>query len=148
MRGVFCRCRFPLVSPLPSTTSSAGASAPAPFGGFAGTMGLSDFPEPCVIGVRLAASRHGPQLHPLRAPLGSPGSRAWWFRACTGSVTARGPERLALATHPVWPSASPYSVGTPESSFAAEYPARPFPCRRFDAALAGAAARPGAGVDR
>jgi len=35
-----------------------------------------------------------------------------------------------------------------ESSFAAEYPARPFPCRRFDAALAGTAARPGAGVDR
>jgi len=39
------------------------------------------------------------------------------------------------------PSASPYSVGIPEeSSYAAEYPARPFPCQRFDAALASGSA--------
>ena len=49
----------------------------------------------------------------------------------------------------MWPSASPYSVGTPEeNTFAAEYPARPYPCRRFGAALAGNAARLGAGVGR
>src|SRR5947209_2549888 len=33
------------------------------------------------------------------------------------------------------PSASPYGVGVPEEgSYAAEYPARTFPCQRFDAA--------------
>jgi hypothetical protein len=35
------------------------------------------------------------------------------------------------------PSASPYSVGVPEDAyFAAEYPARSFPCQLFAAALA------------
>jgi hypothetical protein len=35
------------------------------------------------------------------------------------------------------PSTSPYSVGVPKAgSFAAEYPARTYPCQRFDAALA------------
>jgi hypothetical protein len=39
------------------------------------------------------------------------------------------------------PSASPYSVGIPEEdSYAAEYPARTFPCQRFDAALASGSA--------
>jgi hypothetical protein len=34
-------------------------------------------------------------------------------------------------------SASPYGVGVPEDRiFAAEYPARTFPCQRFGAALA------------
>lgn len=53
--------------------------------------------------------------------------------------------RLALATHPVLPSAYSYCVGTPEDlgiapegmDFAAEYPARTFPCQRFAPALAG-----------
>jgi hypothetical protein len=54
-----------------------------------------------------------------------------------------------MATRPVWPSASPYGVGTPEEgSFAAEYPARPFPYRRFDSVLTDDAARLGAGVGR
>jgi hypothetical protein len=54
-----------------------------------------------------------------------------------------------MATYPVWPSAPPYGVGTPEeSAFAAEYPARPSPCRRFDAVLTDDAARLGAGVGR
>ena len=39
------------------------------------------------------------------------------------------------------PSASPYSVGIPEEdSYAAEYPARTFPCQRFDAALTSSSA--------
>ena len=39
------------------------------------------------------------------------------------------------------PSASPYGVGVPEDcAFAAEYPARTFPCQRFDAALASGSA--------
>ncbi len=45
--------------------------------------------------------------------------------------------RLAISAHSMVPSASPYGVGVPEDdSFAAEYPARTFPCQRFDAALA------------
>jgi hypothetical protein len=49
----------------------------------------------------------------------------------------------------MWPSASPYGVATPEeSTFAAEYPARPFPYRRFDSVLTDDAARLGAGVGR
>jgi hypothetical protein len=41
---------FPLASPLPSTPSAA--VAPALFGGFDGTMELSDFLPPFIIGVR------------------------------------------------------------------------------------------------
>jgi len=39
------------------------------------------------------------------------------------------------------PSAFSYSVGVPEEeTYAAEYPARTFPCQRFDAALASGSA--------
>ena len=49
--------------------------------------------------------------------------------------------RLAISAHSMLPSATPYSVGIPEElSFAAEYPARTFPCQRFDAALASGSA--------
>jgi hypothetical protein len=42
---------------------------------------------------------------------------------------------------PVWPSAYSYNVGVPEGdSFAAEYPARTYPCQRFDAFLADSSA--------
>ena len=51
VRDAFCWRGFPLVSPLPSTASSAGR--PASFGGFVGTTRRSDFPEPFIIGVRL-----------------------------------------------------------------------------------------------
>ena len=43
---------------------------------------------------------------------------------------------LALATHRVWPSASGYSVGTPDATvFAAQYPACTSPCQRFTPSL-------------
>ncbi len=53
--------------------------------------------------------------------------------------------RLAMATHAVLPSADSYGVGTPKGLvlahegmyFAAQYPARTFPCQRFAPALAG-----------
>ena len=56
--------------------------------------------------------------------------------------------RLALATHPILPSAYTYCVGTPEGlglspegmDFAAEYPARTFPCQRFTSVLTGSGA--------
>src|SRR5207245_545860 len=45
------------------------------------------------------------------------------------------------SVHRMGPSASPYGVGVPEEgSYAAEYPARTFPCQRFDAALASGSA--------
>jgi hypothetical protein len=49
---------FPSPSPLSSTTSATEVL----FGGFAGTTGLSDFPRPCVSGVRPWPSPSGP--HP------------------------------------------------------------------------------------
>jgi hypothetical protein len=55
------------------------------------TTELSDFLESFVIGVRLSASRCGPRAHRPRPTPGSPGSRAWCFRACPRSLTARGP---------------------------------------------------------
>ena len=61
------------------------------FAGFPGTMGLSDFPAPFIVGVRPWTSRHGLRRHPPQAKLGSPGSRARCFRTCPGSMTAQGP---------------------------------------------------------
>ncbi len=62
------------------------------------------------------------------ANLGSPGSRARCLRTWTG-------------VHPMGPSAFSYSVGVPEEgSYAAQYPARTFPCQRFDVGVAGVSA--------
>jgi len=48
---------------------------------------------------------------------------------------------LALAAPRMLPPAYLHSVGTPELLyFAAQYPARPFPCQRFAGAVAVAAA--------
>ena len=92
---------FPSAGPLPSTTSATAARRRL-FGGFAGTTRLSDFPRSSISGVRPRPSPSGPPPRlPPREPqdgastrtaiTGSPGSRAWRFRACTGSLTARGP---------------------------------------------------------
>jgi len=107
VRPVFRHCvrrvrlsrRFPLAGPLPSASSAGddfgrprSSLVPPPlFWGFAGTMGPSDFPRSCVIGVRPKTSRCGLPHCWGRANAGSPGSRARCFRACTGSTTARGP---------------------------------------------------------
>jgi len=48
--------------------------------------------------------------------------------------------RLAISAPRMLPSASPYSVGIPELSYAAVYPARTFPYQRFVAALTSGAA--------
>ena len=50
VRDAFCWGRFPLAKPFPSIPSVTGCSAL--FGDFSGTVGLSDFPGPFVIGVR------------------------------------------------------------------------------------------------
>ena len=89
VRGAFCSRRFPLASPLPSTTSAADASAL--FGGFPGTMGLSDFPRLFITGVRHLTSQCGLLLLWPQTDAGSPGSRARCVCACLGSPTAQGP---------------------------------------------------------
>src|SRR6266545_7683427 len=81
---------FPLASPLPSTASLASGSAL--FGGFAGTMGLSDFPWPYIIGVRPWTFRCGLGFTLSQTDTGSPGFRSRCLRACAGSQTAPGPK--------------------------------------------------------
>jgi len=89
VRSVSRSRRFPLVRPLPSSASAA--SSPALFVAFSGTMDLSDFPCPSIIGVRPQTSRCGPPVHPWRADRGSPSFCARCFRACSGSSTPQGP---------------------------------------------------------
>jgi len=91
--------RFPVAGPLPSIPSArdgAGRHGSSRlltplFGDFSGTMGPSDFPRSCIVGVRPKTSRRGLPGNPGRANAGPPGSRARCFRTCTGSPTARGP---------------------------------------------------------
>src|SRR6266481_4360032 len=102
VRDAFCCGRFPLASPLPSIPSATGC--PVLFGDFSGTTGLSDFPDPFVIGVRPWTSRRVPrQLRPW-ADLGSPGSHARCLRTCTRSLPARD-------------SAAPRDIGVPDGAF-------------------------------
>ena len=61
--------------------------------------------------------------------------RAWGLGPRGTSV------HLAMTVRAVLPSAFLYSVGAPDiQHYAAQYPARRFPCQRFDAALASDAA--------
>ena len=86
---------FPLACRLPSTTSAAVGIPPAAlFGGFFGTTQQSDFPRRLLIVVRPWASRcalHSTLPSARQKDAGSPGFRARCFRACAGSLTARGP---------------------------------------------------------
>ena len=62
------------------------------FGGFLGTMGLSDFPHPSITGVAPnVESRLGPRRHPTGSGVGHPSSRAGSARACQGPQTTRSP---------------------------------------------------------
>ena len=84
------RClRFPLARPLPSSASAP--SSPGLFVAFFGTMSLSDFPCPSIIGVRLSTSRCVPPHHLWRAARGSPRFCTRCFHACSGSSTPQGP---------------------------------------------------------
>ena len=56
------------------------------------TTGPSAFPRSSITGLRPRPCPHDPPYHHhKRVTVGSPGSRAWRFRACTGSRTPRGP---------------------------------------------------------
>jgi len=74
------------------------------------------------------------------ADLGSPGSRARCFRACSGSLTARGPDTSRANDAPGVAFRLLLRRRHPGATFAAEYPACAYPCQRFDDALAGASA--------
>jgi len=65
------------------------------FGSFPGTTEPSDFPRPSITGVRPWTFRCDLRSLVPQVVVGSPGSRARCFRACSGSQTARGP----LASH-------------------------------------------------
>src|SRR5919109_5580867 len=82
---------FPLARPLSSSTSLASPGS-ASFGTFAGTMGLSDFPCSCIIGVRPWTFQCGLCFPLPQTVTGSPDFRSRCLRACAGSQTARGPE--------------------------------------------------------
>src|SRR5207245_564698 len=90
VRGMLRSSIFPLASPLSSTASAAAQAAL--FGGFAGTMGLCDFPCPCIIGVRPWTFRCGLGFLRSQTNTGSPGFRSRCLRTCSGSQTARGPK--------------------------------------------------------
>ena len=86
------RCRqtdFPWPAAFPAPPPLPSLSVPALFGGCLATTQQSDYPAPWPIGVRPQAFRCA--LHAmLQKTRERPGSRAKCFRACTGSVTARG----------------------------------------------------------
>src|SRR5207247_867952 len=82
VRSAFCWSVFPLASPLPSTTSAAACAAV--FGGFAGTTGLSDFPQSSISGLRPWPSPHGPPHHL------SESSRLTWCNAIARRMRGSG----------------------------------------------------------
>ena len=71
----------------------------------------------------------------LPVPVWMVSLRAW------GLGPRRAGVHLAMMVRVVWPSAFLYSVSALDIQlFAAQYPARSFPCQRFAAALAGVSA--------
>ena len=94
-------------------------------------MELSDFPRLFIIGVSSSTSRHGLHFSLLQTEVGSPSSRAGWFLHAWGLRPRRRQVRLAMAVHPMLPSAYFESVSTLKGpllsqqghDFAAQYPA-------------------------
>jgi hypothetical protein len=140
---------FPSADPLPSTDSAAPPWAL--FAGFAGTTGSSDFPRSSITGLRPWPCPHDPpNHHHKRVTVGSPGSRAWRFRACTGSWTPRGPPtaRENAARRCCLPLIARASAPRQQPISGLDSPAYAYPYRRFASALTDADARLGATVDR
>ena len=107
---------------------ASAAAVAALFGGFAGTTGPSDFPRSFIPGLPPQRSLSGPTGdHPAGQNVGSPGSRAWRFRTCHGSPTARGQPRH-------WPCCLPprRRCRHPELMISRlNSPAYTCPCQRF-----------------
>jgi hypothetical protein len=88
VRHVAVRQTFPLVDLLPSTDSAA-AMGPALFARFVSTTRSSDSSETCMLADGLGPSPTVPRPDGTWESPRSPGSRAWSFQACTGSLTPR-----------------------------------------------------------
>ena len=97
-------------SPLPSTDSAA-VVGPALFACFCGTMGPSDSPETCMLGIW---SKTFPNRPPPVASPESPGFRKVSVCPCAGSGTPwrRRSARVSLYATSVWPSPCQDRVGT------------------------------------
>ena len=138
-----CACgAFPLVDLLSSADSAANAScASALFARFVGTMRPSDSPQTCMSTLRLLASSTVPLHHRVWASAGPPGSRAWSFHTCLGSLTPRC-RRTARAYR--CPSCCLPRIKTRSAhrsgDFGAPYLACAYPCQRFTRSLADAGA--------
>src|SRR5215470_18582942 len=85
---------FSWVGCLPSMPSAGGR--PPLFGHFVGTTQPSDSPPTCMLDSRLMAFSNRPAQLSRRASMGSPGSRAWSFHACQGSLTAQSPQEACV----------------------------------------------------
>ena len=99
---------FSLAGSLPSTDSAAGT--PALFARFAGTMNPVRLPSNVHVGRTAGGpSPTVPRRYPARKLLGSPGSRAVSFHACTGSSTPQRQKaaRANVAFHVAFPSWEP-----------------------------------------
>ena len=140
---------FPSGSPLPST-----ASAPAEadlFGGFACTMGLSDFPWSCIEGLRPWPSPRGPDPRPICHPASHKGRGIIDRdgRPQDLPVLARGDSvhaqvlrprgvrwQLAITRPAMLPSANYNDVGTHGTLISRlDSPACTYPCQRFTPGL-------------
>ncbi len=117
---------FPLRTPLQN------AYAPALFARFVGTTRPSDSPQTCLSTLRLWPSSTVPPHHRVWASAGPPGSRAWSFHTCLGSLTPRC-RRTARAYR--CPSCCLPHIKTRSAhrsgDFGAPYLACVYPCQRF-----------------
>ena len=135
-----------LARPLPSILS-AGSGTPPLFEDFAGTTGLSDFPPPCIAVVSLWV--HGADLRfsagrrrDLPASVGETDVSPREVLACVHGVSdPAGPESLSHVERPVLPSAKIEKPRRPGGvHFGVQWPARTYPCQRFEIILANAPA--------
>lgn len=122
---------FPLADPLPSATSAA--SGPALFGGFVGTMGPSDFPSPCIIGLRPSAFPMRPMTPLAKGNDGISRFSRMELVCMPGVLRARGVGlALAIVHVAVLPSERDNAVGTPDCSISRlnTLPTHPLPTLR------------------
>ena len=105
------RTALPLAPPLPSIASAAAEAAL--FDDFAGTMGRSDFPWTCIIGLRVRPFRCGPPGRELSS--GQPEDIPVPLQVACMRARGLRPRRvgaaLAMARRPMLPSAFLHSVG-------------------------------------
>jgi hypothetical protein len=137
VQNLVCRSGFPLAKPLPSTLSAARGCQPRLCSSLSSVLWACPTSRhrssrPCSF--RILRADRADRAWPTAGP---PGFRARCFGACLGSATSPGPDTPRVGgvsgvafrvrerrRHP--------DVG----SFAAQYPARTFPCQRLPCGLA------------